>query len=232
MSIQIYDAQNFFRRLLEVGGDPRSIFNEFISAVDEQRYVIWDGPHALKARRDIYPEYKAQRVKPKTDIYVNFDTLREVLKFTPAVQVRVPGYEADDVIASLARIHGDECYIHSTDADFLALGVPCGAKPIEGVKPEHIRLYKTFVGDPSDNIPGCPGFGKKAWDEADPAGLYNWLHCDGDYEFPKRAKPDREQLLKFWKITGFLPVEMTAEHVTVGKMDWDGGSKFLNEWMM
>lgn len=231
MTIQIYDGNNFFRRILEVGGDPRSIFNDFVGAVDEKRIVVWDGPHALKARRDIYPEYKANRTKPKTDIYVNFDMIREVLKHTYAIQVRVPGFEADDVIAELVKGEVD-VHIHSNDRDFLALGVPCDATPIPGVAAEDIRLYKTMVGDSSDNIPGCKGFGAKAWAEADPEGLRAWLFNGADYEFPPRAKPVREQLLVFWKIVGFLPVDVKPEHITVGTPHWQAAQTYFDRWMM
>ena len=226
----IVDANNWVRRCLETGSSARSLFNEFMVDGD-QKILVWDGPHALKARREIFPDYKARRVKATTDMYLNLDLVREVLAFTRAVQVRVPGHEADDVIAELVKGNEANCQIVSNDKDFLALGVPCGANPIPGVEPRHIRLYKTFVGDPSDNIPGCPGFGQKAWDEGDPDALHAWLHDGADYEFPKRAKPDREQLLQFWQVVGFLPVTIGPEHVTVGREDLAGGEALLQRWM-
>lgn len=229
----IWDGNNVFRRLLETGHDLRNIFDQFYqSGKVQDNVVVWDGPNSLKARRAIYPEYKAKRQAPKEDIYVNFEQIRELLTHTWCVQVRIPGFEADDIIADIVKDHENDCYIHSNDRDFLALGVPCDATPLNGVKTEDIRLYKTFVGDSSDNIPGCPNFGHKAWESSDPAGLKAWLLDGADYEFPKRAQPDRDQLLKYWKIIGFLEIDITNAEIVVGEENLNRAMGFFDRWML
>lgn len=227
---QIVDGNNHFRRLLETGQTIRGIYQQFYVSQDPT-FVVWDGQGSLRARRRIFPDYKKKDKDLDTNIFVNFDQIREVLRHTPVIQIVVPNVEADDVIAALVDQLKD-VFIHSTDKDFLTLGVPCLAKPIEGVPPENMRLYKTFVGDASDKIPGCPGFGKGAWDSMDPAQLHDWLHNGAEgVEFPKRAKPDREQLLKYWEIIGFLPVSIRSEHITVGRPDPAAAETYFQRWM-
>lgn len=231
MTHQIIDGNNFFRRMLETGQTIRGIFQNLYTAT-ESTFVVWDGPGSLKARRAIFPGYKVKDKPVDSNIFVNFDQIRDVLNFAPVFQIRVPNVEADDVIATLVESLNHDVFIHSTDKDFLQLDVPCSAKPIEGVPAELMRLYKTFVGDGSDKIPGCVGFGKGAWDAADPAELGAWLHHGHDYEFPKRAKPDREQLLKYWEIIGFLPVTITADHLTTGVANLAAAEEYFKQWMM
>lgn len=235
---RIYDANNWVRAQLESvhrTSATRAVFEQFLNAVDAP-VIVWDGPHALKARRAIYPGYKEKRTPAKRDIYVGFELVQQVLDHCPVVQIHVPEFEADDVIATIAK-PGD--YIHSTDRDFLQLeGVQCGARPLPGVFPQHVKTYKTLVGDPSDNIPGIPNFGEKSWMGMNHTELDNWLRAvvaGKDVplpSFPSRCRVNLDDLKTYWKIISFLPVPLNliTDNMTVGQRDPAKGYALLEKY--
>ena len=107
--------------------------------------------------------------------------LMDYLQYLPVLNLVVDGLEADDVIGYLTRYAYEnytdsQIYIMSTDTDYLQLVddrvkvySPTKKKTYEtrtvseeyGVHPRNYLLYKTLVGDTSDNIPGVHGFGEK-----------------------------------------------------------------------
>ncbi|QYJ15164.1 DNA polymerase I [Rubrobacter xylanophilus DSM 9941] len=144
--------------------------------------VVWDG--GLPAfRTEVYPEYKAQRSAMPEELRVQLDHLDEILEAMNIPVVRVEGFEADDVLATVSRRlpEGVELYIVTGDQDAMQLvdgrvrvlrttrGVSetkvYGRREVMeeyGVAPEQIPDYKALVGDPSDNIPGVRGIGPKS----------------------------------------------------------------------
>ncbi|HEX2071971.1 MAG TPA: DNA polymerase I [Thermoleophilaceae bacterium] len=143
--------------------------------------VVWDA--GASGRKEVYPEYKGDRPSRP-------DLLREQFPhFTPLVEafgyinVSCAGYEADDVIATLARRareHGTEVMIVTGDRDTFQL-VEDGVRVMAtgrgitdtkiydrqavidryGIPPELIPDFYGLKGDTSDNIPGVPGIGDK-----------------------------------------------------------------------
>ncbi|HEX2161769.1 MAG TPA: DNA polymerase I [Thermoleophilaceae bacterium] len=143
--------------------------------------VVWDA--GASGRKEVYPEYKGDRPSRP-------DLLREQFPhFTPLVEafgymnVSCAGYEADDVIATLARRareHGTEVMIVTGDRDTFQL-VEDGVRVMAtgrgitdtkiydrqavidryGIEPELIPDFYGLKGDTSDNIPGVPGIGDK-----------------------------------------------------------------------
>lgn len=134
-------------------------------------------------RHEKYPEYKANREKAPQDLHDQVPVIEEILAALGVSCLRRDGFEADDLIATLAekcRHEGRECYILSGDKDLLQLvggGVyvihpPKGAEDFsildrEGVfvsrsiYPEQVIDYLALTGDQSDNIPGVAGVGDK-----------------------------------------------------------------------
>lgn len=168
MHLCLIDANNVFRRMIESDHTGRPLSNIYYYIQNNIRtpVVVWDGPNALRMRRDLVPSYKGTRNKLSDDITQGFDHLRKILRLSKAPQVRVPGYEADDVIATLAlwyKAKGHSIYIDSNDGDFFQLGFPTSRNKPSDIPPQQVALYKTLVGDQSDNIKGIPGFGDKAW---------------------------------------------------------------------
>lgn len=146
--------------------------------------VVFD--KGMSQREEIYPEYKATREKMPDDLAASLPRIREMVEAFHDSVLEVEGYEADDVIGTLAiqaRDQGLEAVIVSGDKDFYQLvgpgihllnpgrGGPTGVEPewVDetnarekfGIPPERIPDYLALIGDSSDNIPGAPGVGPK-----------------------------------------------------------------------
>src|SRR5262245_60956769 len=130
-------------------------------------------------RDSIYAEYKAHRAPMPDDLQLQIPMIREVLDAMRIPVAAVENYEADDVIATLARIgerQGIEVYICSSDKDCRQL-LSDRIKIFNlrkqevfdrdslakdwGVAPEQVIDYQTLIGDSVDNVPGVPGIGPK-----------------------------------------------------------------------
>jgi DNA polymerase-1 len=140
--------------------------------------VIFD-----KARRtfrnDIYPEYKAHRPEPPEELIPQFALVREATRAFNVSCIELEGFEADDLIATYARLAreaGAEVTIVSSDKDLMQLvgdGVTMldamknrviGPREVEekfGVGPDKVVEIQALAGDSVDNVPGVPGIGVK-----------------------------------------------------------------------
>ncbi len=134
-------------------------------------------------RDDLYPEYKATRDKMPDDLRLQIERIREVVTAFGIPILEAEGYEADDVLGTVAKqaAHEDVTVIILTgDRDLLQLVDEsilirlAGQKLSEAkdygiqevidryqLKPEQLIDYKAIVGDTSDNIPGVRGVGDK-----------------------------------------------------------------------
>ncbi len=135
-------------------------------------------------RHEVYAEYKAHRPEMANDLRQQMERIRQILEALNIPIMVKEGYEADDVIgslAALARQRGLEVVIVTGDSDLLQLAdggirvvLPGRQRFGEfrvfdrqavieryGFAPERLPEYKALVGDPSDNIPGVPGIGEK-----------------------------------------------------------------------
>ncbi len=140
--------------------------------------VIFD--HSSKTfRNEIYPDYKANRPPPPEDLRPQFPLTREATRAFNVACIETPGFEADDIIATLAKAAveaGGSCTIISSDKDLMQLvrpGVdmfdPMKTKAIGpdevfekfGVPPEKVIDIQSLAGDSTDNVPGAPGIGLK-----------------------------------------------------------------------
>ncbi len=130
-------------------------------------------------RNTIYPEYKANRPDLPEDLRPQFPLTREATRAFNVACLETEGYEADDIIATLACRAveaGGTCTIISSDKDLMQLirpGVdmfdPMKARAIGpdevmekfGVPPERVIDVQSLAGDSVDNVPGAPGIGLK-----------------------------------------------------------------------
>ena len=132
--------------------------------------ICFDGPHAKKRRRDLYPLYKEQRKQGDLRDIVKgaVQLLQAILPYTPYPYACVDGLEADDVIASLCKSMKGKIVILSGDKDLYQLvndqiiQVDINGKEIilPNNSEQHL-LEKILVGDKSDNIRGLEGIGPK-----------------------------------------------------------------------
>ena len=130
-------------------------------------------------RNAIYADYKAQRPEPPEDLIPQFGLIREAVDAFCLPCLELEGYEADDLIATYARLaaaQGRPVTIVSSDKDLMQLvrdGVrmfdPMKRKLIGreevlekfGVPPEKVVDVQALAGDSVDNVPGVPGIGIK-----------------------------------------------------------------------
>lgn len=130
-------------------------------------------------RKDLYEAYKANRSEMPEDLQLQMPYLKQVAQLFGITDLEVPGYEADDLIGTVARMaekENFEAYIVSGDKDFCQLVSPRVfiydtmkelvfdsqlVKEKHGVTPEQFIDYLSLVGDASDNIPGVAGIGPK-----------------------------------------------------------------------
>ncbi|MFI5206561.1 MAG: DNA polymerase I [Gemmatimonadales bacterium] len=153
-------------------------------------YVAWVNDAGTSFRHQTLPEYKATREKLGEELQQDFDRsvarVEQLLRAFRVPLVAVDGYEADDVIATLAvraAAQGVDVVIVSGDKDFYQLIGPRiallnpgrgGPAAVEehlvteanaaerfGVAPERIVDFLALVGDASDNVPGVSGIGEK-----------------------------------------------------------------------
>jgi DNA polymerase-1 len=142
--------------------------------------VVWDPPSGGPDRRkQLYPDYKANRDATPEDLRSQLEPIREIVGAYGLAQIVHPGEEADDVIATLtarAKRAGLDVRIVSTDKDLMQLvdeGVhlldtmrdreydPAEVERRFGVPPERMLDLRALTGDSSDNIPGVKGIGDK-----------------------------------------------------------------------
>ncbi len=140
--------------------------------------VVFD--HSGKTfRNDIYPEYKANRPPAPEDLVPQFPLTRDATRAFNIACIEQKGFEADDIIATLARradAAGGRVTIISSDKDLMQLvggGVEMfdamknkriGIEGVEekfGVGPERVVDVQALAGDSVDNVPGAPGIGIK-----------------------------------------------------------------------
>ncbi|MGZ8399526.1 MAG: 5'-3' exonuclease H3TH domain-containing protein, partial [Gemmatimonadales bacterium] len=153
-------------------------------------YVAWINDAGSSFREERYPEYKSTREKLDNELQADFDRsvqrIGQLLEAFGIPLVVVPGYEADDVIGTLATAgaeRGLQVVIVSGDKDFYQLVAPRvallnpgrggpgavdeswvdegNASDRLGVAPRQVVDFLALVGDSSDNIPGVKGIGEK-----------------------------------------------------------------------
>lgn len=140
--------------------------------------VVFDGPEATH-RELAFPQYKAQRPPMASELRQQLPWIDKLIQTNRFPTVRVPGYEADDIVATLARQGaeaGMEVVIVAGDKDLAQMvgpqirmqdtmrDVTYDAELVRkkwGVPPERIPDLLALMGDDVDNIPGVPGIGQK-----------------------------------------------------------------------
>ena len=140
--------------------------------------VIFDAGR-VTFRNEIYNNYKANRTDPPDELVPQFALVRDAAYAMSLPVIEMPGFEADDVIATyakLARAQGRQSIIVSSDKDLMQLVNddvemldPMKQRRIGkdevfekfGVGPEHVIDVQSLAGDSTDNVPGVPGIGIK-----------------------------------------------------------------------
>jgi DNA polymerase-1 len=216
--------------------------------------VIFD--HSAKTfRNEIYDLYKANRPEPPEDLRPQFPLTREATRAFNISCIEVEGYEADDIIATLAcqaRDAGGAVTIISSDKDLMQLvgdGVdmldPIKAKLIGpdevrekfGVGPERVVDVQALAGDSVDNVPGAPGIGIKTASQLinDFGDLETLLERAEEIKQPKRRQTliDHAEQIRISKRLVQLdcetPLDFNLQSLEVRDPDADALLGFLTE---
>ncbi len=219
--------------------------------------VVFDTPEPT-FRHEAYEDYKATREEAPDEMVAQLPAISEFVSLVGVRVLELPGYEADDVIGTLAargRAEGMRVVIASGDKDFFQL-VGDGVTVFEpysrteytpevvcekfGAPPEKVIEVLGLMGDTSDNVPGVPGIGKKtALDLIARFGTVEEVlaHVD-EISGTKR----RENLTEFASdalmsrdlvtIDVEAPVGAKPEELRRGSVDVEGVAGFLRQWEM
>ena len=140
--------------------------------------VAFDRPEPTH-RHLVFPSYKANRLAPPEELIEQIPDIKEVCRVLGVPQVEMAGFEADDLMGTLARQAAGEGYqviLVSSDKDLLQLVSDSirvlhpsrdelldreGVRRSFGVYPEQVVDVLALMGDSSDNVPGVPGIGEK-----------------------------------------------------------------------
>jgi DNA polymerase-1 len=187
----IHRAYHAIQRLSTSAGRPTNAIYGFVTMLrkmlrehgPDYLAVAWDGPQRT-VRHDAYAEYKANRPVMADDLASQLPAIRQILDAYKIPVLELPGYEADDVIGTLAKkasTMGFDVVIVTADKDMLQLVSPrvrvfhtgrekfldeTGVREFFGVAPEQVADVLALMGDSVDNIPGVPRVGEvtaKKW---------------------------------------------------------------------
>jgi ribonuclease HI len=183
----IYRAYHGIRELSTSGGMRTNAIYGFTTLLlrllreerPEHLAVIFDPPRGETFRSRLYPDYKANRAAMPDDLAAQIPYIKQVVRALNLQALEIPGFEADDVIATVARRYaaeGREVTVVTGDKDLMQIvgeGISLldtmkdkRSGPLEvfqrfGVAPERVTDILGLAGDASDNIPGVPGIGEK-----------------------------------------------------------------------
>jgi len=165
--------------------------------------VSFDTP-APTERHRLYEAYKANRAEAPDELVRQLPYIRKLVSAFNIKTFELPGYEADDVIGTIAKHFGAEghrVYIVTADKDMLQLVDdnilifdPMKDRVLDtayvtekfGIGPERVTEFMALTGDTSDNIPGVKGIGEKTARE-----LLTGLHLDDMLSHPEKIHKEK-----------------------------------------
>ena len=203
--------------------------------------VAWDKKGTnIRKRREIYPDYKANRKPAPADFYEQIPILHELLDAFGWPLYELDDYEADDILGAFAKqaeAKGVETYLLTSDLDALQLIGPQtkvyalknGLSNLEefdvdyfegkyGISVEQFLDLKSLKGDASDNLPGVPGVGEKTAVSL----LQEFGDLDTIYDNLDNIKPAVAKKLQAGKDSAYLTKAVGQIWVDAPlELDWD-----------
>jgi DNA polymerase-1 len=254
----LYRAYYAIRGLSTRAGVPTNAVYGFIAIVTKAfrdfnpaRAVVAFDVSKKTFRTDLYPEYKANRPPMPEDLVPQIPKIKEYLDLRGIPRLELADYEADDVIATLARrfAEHESVVVLSGDKDLIPLVsntvsvyqpgkelllTPAKVREKFGIEPAQMAEILSIMGDASDNIPGVKGIGEK--------GAYKliaeWGTLENIYAHLDEVKPDslrkklevsREVALlsrKLVQLVNDLPLDPVLPPLPEG-----AASPALQEWL-
>ena len=160
-----------------------SMLFKIIGDLKPEYLIVCFDKKAPTFRKQMYVGYQAKRPKMQDDLIPQIDIVQKALEKAKIEHLEIDGYEADDLIGTLAKeaveknveviiVSGDRDLLQLVNSHVLMLAPVVGitkmtlfdeskVKEKYGLDPSQIIDYKALVGDPSDNYPGVSGIGPK-----------------------------------------------------------------------
>jgi DNA polymerase-1 len=238
-------------------GYGHSLLRALLDHAADAAAVAWD-TSAPTFRHEMSKDYKAHREELDQDLERQFPWMRELTELLGLPSLERPGFEADDLLASLARAGRDagwEVRLFSSDKDLaqvvgprvLQYPPPKGDAPPErfgpaeieakfGVPPERMAEWQALVGDSTDNVKGVPGVGpKKASALLQKYGSLDAVLARGPSE--EKGKLAEALAAHAGDARAALPLVTLREDLECGEPetlrgrepDWEGLSRFCEE---
>ncbi len=211
-SSYVYRAYHAIKTLSSSKGLPTNAIYGFTTMVmklmrekkPDRLCIVFDSPVPTERHR-LYEDYKAQRPEAPRDLVLQIPYIKEVVTALGVPTLELPGYEADDLICTLAKKaeeHGISVFIVTGDKDMMQVvndmikiydpmkDLIIGERQVKerfGVPPERIPELMALAGDAIDNIPGVKGIGEKTARDL----LQKCESLDDLLEHPERIERER-----------------------------------------
>ncbi len=220
--------------------------------------VVFDPPSPT-FRHKIYPEYKANREETPEDIKKSLPYIKKIIEGFNIPIIEIDGYEADDVIGTLAKqaeIKGYSVFMMTPDKDYSQLvsdkifvykprksgeeAEILGVKEINEMfqvnNPEQVIDIFALWGDSSDNIPGAPGIGEKTAKKL----ISEFKNLDNIFLNVEKLKGKQQEIIKnYWEqiklsqklvtIDQNVPVILDEEKLFIKEIEKDKLRKIFEE---
>jgi len=208
--------------------------------------MVFDAPGPT-FRHELYGPYKATRQKMPEDLAVQVPYIKKLVALQGIPHLEKEGYEADDIIAALARqareegievviVSGDkdlhqlieDPHIRQWDAQNDRLFTEAEVKEKFGIHPEQMGDFLALMGDSSDNVPGVKGVGEKTARQL----LQKWGSLEAIYEnidevtppsVQKKLKENRDLAFLSRKLVSFprdAPMDAAPEELVPSQPEW------------
>lgn len=194
-------------------------------------------------RHQMYTEYKAQRPEMPVDLQPQIPLIQQYLEALGIPTIGVEGYEADDLLACLAKQvddAGGECLIVTSDKDCRQL-ITDRVKMYNirkneqldkaallaswGIRPDQVVDFQAMVGDSVDNVPGIPGIGEKTASTL----LQKYETLEGVYEHLEELKGKQKERIETGRDSAYqsrelvrlkcdIPLDFNWSAATIGGM--------------
>ena len=225
-------------------------FEDLLKRLNPSHIAVAFDPAGPTFRHEVFEQYKAQRQETPEDIRWAVPRIKQILQAMNIPVLEVPGYEADDVIGTLAHQaekEGFEVYMATPDKDYGQLVTdhifmfrPRHTGGFEKLGPQEVcekyGLHNQsqvidllgLMGDSSDNIPGCKGVGEKtAIQLLQQFGSIENILANTDQLKGALQRKVQEQVedIRFSRFLATIktdvPIELNAQSLVYQEKDWD-----------
>lgn len=261
MLFRAYYATLYTHRMSTSEGLPTSAVYGFVLMLNKAIEVVkpdailvaWDADKKT-FRHEKYESYKGTRKPLDEDLKLQFPIIREFLDAAGIMRYEISGYEADDIIGSMAKSHPElQTTILSSDRDLLqlidstthALLMKKGITDMEMMDEDSFREkysldpiqmidLKGLMGDPSDNIPGVAGIGEKTGIKL----LSEYHTVEGVYDHIDSIKGKLKEKLINGKESAFMSKDLATIYTkmelpfTVEDCAFQGYKDTVNEFFL